>query len=58
MILAVSSMFSTASASALFSTTTASLGTVIITVLGVVLGAWAGFLVLRFALRKIRGVVR
>lgn len=50
-------MYDVASASALFSSTATSLGTVIVAVLGVTVGAWAGFLILRWALRKIRGSI-
>jgi putative Ca2+/H+ antiporter (TMEM165/GDT1 family) len=50
-------MFNTASASSVFITTTASLGTYILTFLGVTVGAWAGFLLLRFGLKHISMVL-
>lgn len=51
-------MFNVASASSLFTSTTTSLRTYILTFLGVTVGAWAGFLLLRWGLRKVRGVIR
>jgi len=38
----------------LFGATTTSLGSVILYVLGVVVAAWAGFLILRWALGRVR----